>query len=404
MKTKLKVAVYAITKDEEKFVQRWYDSMKYADYIIVMDTGSKDNTIEKFKSLEDGIAYNNEKDCYTNGHLFIYSKIIIPWHFGVARQTSLELCPEDTDIYVSTDLDEFFEQDDWIEILKSKWNPEIHERAVYKYSWSHNKDGSSARIFHYNKIHNKDWVWKYPVHELLCHKTRKNEGYDSSRCCYLFNEIHLHHFPDKTKPRTQYLPLLEARAEEDPNDYYGLIYLAHEYTYRQMYQKSIDTLNKILAKFNDRMTNIEKASCYLFIGDAYRSLLAINKETKDKNNVNLESLSASSYFLSMNIEPTYREAYLGIAKLYLDKNDYEKSIFYAKESLKNGVRHYTWLERDHSWTYEPYDILSLAYYYSGNKMTSLSYAVKALSYDKENERLKNNVDVILSNTSDKDFI
>lgn len=395
-----KVTVYAITKNEEKFVKRWYDSMYKADYIVVLDTGSEDNTIELFKSIELGIKYDLEKDCFTNGHIFIYSKKIEPWSFGVARQASLDLCPEDTDIYVSTDLDEFFEDDNWVDILKEKWNPEIHDRAVYKYSWSHNEDGSSARVFHYNKIHNKDWVWKYPVHELLCHKYLSSEKYNPDTVCYLFNDIHLHHFPDKTKSRGQYLSLLEQRAKEDPNDYYGLIYLAHEYSYRGKYNESINTLKDILKRFKDtgRMTSVEEASCYLFMGDDYRNLWK-----GDNKKIHLAEC-VSSYLMAALIEPTYREGYLGLAKVYLEYKNYENSITFAKLALKKGVRYYTWLERDNSWSYEPFDILSLAYYYSGDKLKSLSYAVKAATYDKNNKRLQKNIDLILQNMNDKDFI
>ena len=42
-----KVCVYAICKNEEKFVDRWYNSMKEADQIFVLDTGSTDNTVNK---------------------------------------------------------------------------------------------------------------------------------------------------------------------------------------------------------------------------------------------------------------------------------------------------------------------------------------------------------------------
>lgn len=48
---KRKVCVYAICKNEAKFVERWYNSMKEADLIIVGDTGSTDDTIEKLKTL-----------------------------------------------------------------------------------------------------------------------------------------------------------------------------------------------------------------------------------------------------------------------------------------------------------------------------------------------------------------
>ena len=46
---KLKICVYAICKNEEKFVDRWFNSMKEADEIYVLDTGSTDNSIKLLK-------------------------------------------------------------------------------------------------------------------------------------------------------------------------------------------------------------------------------------------------------------------------------------------------------------------------------------------------------------------
>lgn len=147
---KNKVCVYAISKNESKFVDAWYESMKEADSIVVLDTGSTDDTVEKLKS--HGIT--------------VVTKIINPWRFDIARNEAMNLVPEDCNILVSTDLDEVLEPG-WADILREKWIDGVHERAEYKYSWSHLEDGSSGRIFAYNKIHSKNWIWKYPVHELL---------------------------------------------------------------------------------------------------------------------------------------------------------------------------------------------------------------------------------------------
>ena len=46
MKKKYKVCVYAICKNEEKFVDRWFNSMKEADELYVLETGSTDNSIK----------------------------------------------------------------------------------------------------------------------------------------------------------------------------------------------------------------------------------------------------------------------------------------------------------------------------------------------------------------------
>ena len=70
---KYKVCVYAICKNEEKFAEKWYNSMKEADEIYVLDTGSTDNTVQILKDL--------------GAHVDV--KIISPWRFDVARNESL---------------------------------------------------------------------------------------------------------------------------------------------------------------------------------------------------------------------------------------------------------------------------------------------------------------------------
>ena len=88
--SKLKVCAYSVCKNEEKFVDRWVDSMREADIMIVTDTGSTDNTVEKLR--QRGVI--------------VYIDVIKPWRFDKARNSCLKNIPEDVDICVSTDLDE----------------------------------------------------------------------------------------------------------------------------------------------------------------------------------------------------------------------------------------------------------------------------------------------------------
>ena len=70
--------------------------MKQADHIIVLDTGSEDNTVELLQSL--GVE--------------VHEKTYEHFRFDTARNDSLDLVPEEYNIRVCTDLDEKFEQDD----------------------------------------------------------------------------------------------------------------------------------------------------------------------------------------------------------------------------------------------------------------------------------------------------
>lgn len=52
----MKICVYAIAKNEEQFVDRWMDSMREADWVCVLDTGSTDRTVESWRTGARGAA------------------------------------------------------------------------------------------------------------------------------------------------------------------------------------------------------------------------------------------------------------------------------------------------------------------------------------------------------------
>ena len=381
-----KICVYAITKNEEQFVDKWCESMKEADAIVVLDTGSTDKTVEKLR--EHGVT--------------VEVKEIKPWRFDVARNESLKLVPDDCNILLSTDLDEVLEPG-WAKPIREKWIEGKHERGVYKYSWSHLPNGESGRVFRYDKLHSRNWIWKAPVHELLVNINTNSNLYYGENVLDFFDEVHLHHYPDKNKSRASYLPLLELRAEENPEDHYGLIYLAHEYFYRGKFGKSIMTLNRILNNFADKYNTIEKASCYLFMGDSFKAIAENNKEDESVMKDSYDN-AIYSYMEAIKVDPTYIEPYLNLSKVYIELKMYDSAEFYIKQGIKKSYRHYTWVERDISWSYEPWDLLCLATYYGGKRADSVKYAAKALSFEPENDRLKLNLDMCLKFTSDDELI
>ena len=83
----MKIVVYAICKNEIKFVDRWMDSMREADEIVVLDTGSTDGTPARLRARGAQVS----------------EAAVTPWRFDTARNRSLALTPEDADICVCTD-------------------------------------------------------------------------------------------------------------------------------------------------------------------------------------------------------------------------------------------------------------------------------------------------------------
>ena len=240
----MKICVYAITKNEEKFCDRWFNSMKEADELYVLDTGSTDNTVELLTSL--GVHVKTE--------------IINPWRFDKARNKSLDMVPIDTDICVCTDLDEIFEHG-WRKKLEDNFND--NDKCLYNYIWSFDKYGNPEINFYQEKIHTRNnYVWVNPVHEVL-----KFNGSNEKRI--LIEDITLKHYPDNQKSRSSYLPLLEIAVKEEPNNDRNMHYLGREYMFYNKYDEAIDTLKKHLEMPSSTWAD-ERCASLRFISRCYR--------------------------------------------------------------------------------------------------------------------------------------
>lgn len=369
MQGEYNLAVYAICKDEIDRVDAWMKSMLEADYICVLDTGSSDGTYEALQKWQEKYP---EK-------VFAAQKIITPWRFDEARNESMKLIPNQTDIFMCTDLDERLEKG-WAAAFKKAWGSTWGINQLnYLYSWSHIADGQPARVFWYNKCHGVNWYWRYPVHEIVTYRGKEAD----IQSAYVDNTIWLHHWPDYKKSRSTYLSLLEQRAKEDPQDYYGLVYLAHEYYYQRMYQKCIDFIQlTVLPRALQHMDeDLIPADLYMFLGNSYAQLG--NKQ-------------AAELMFKAGIEagPRYRENYLCLANLYNDLGRYAESEKIVYDMFQKTRRYYSWLESDISWGYGPYDTLAVAEFYLGN--ADMAYQMVRLAHElnPNDERIKANVEII----------
>lgn len=351
-----KVVVYAISKNESSFVDRWVDSMREADEIYVLDTGSTDDTVEKLKSR--GVKVSQE--------------VITPWRFDVARNKSLDLVPLDTDICVCTDLDEILNPG-WRELLESSWND--NNRLKYVYNWSLDENNKPIVSFLYEKIHDRThYKWIYPVHEVLsCSLDNEKVGVEK--------RIVLNHYPDRTKSRSSYLPLLELSVKENPDNDRNLHYLGREYMYYERWQECIDTLIKHLSVPSSTWKN-ERSASMRYISRAY---------------INLNRLDEAEYWLDKAIKecPNTREAYVESAMLYYQKKDYLKVIencIKAKSILNKDL---IYINEVFCWDSTIDDLLSLSFYYLGLKDEALFYVEEALKKNPNDKRLLQNKEEFL---------
>ena len=372
----MKIATNSICKNEIRYLNDWYEALKNeVDYITVLDTGSTDGTWEALQEL-------SKKD----PRVIISRKEIKPWRFDVARNEAMNLLPADADIWISIDLDERFEPG-FSKILKENWKPDYTIQALYRYTWNHHPDGSPNHEFTYSKIliNDKKWIWQYPLHE--CLKRTENTKYENDQVLNLTDKIHLHHWQDTTLDRSYYLDLLRVRYEESQQGIDAL-YLARECVFHKRYEEAIEIFSKVTDVVTD-LKVIERAYCNYMTGCCYYFL----------NN----KLQAHNYMLkAIHIEPSYRDPYIDLARLYIDEQKYDEAIFWLKKCLKDTYRHLDWTEVNDVWTYVPYDLLSVACFNSGDKKNALLYASRA-AYLNPSEKLLGNLRVINESLKDDDF-
>ncbi len=350
---KYKVCVYAITKNEEKFVERWYESMKEADKIVVLDTGSTDNTVNLLKKL--GVEVRIKK----------YES----FRFDQARNDSLALVPEDYEICVCTDLDEVFEPG-WKNKLITVWNEEVN-RVRYSYNWSFDEYGKPATTYLLNKIHKRDaFIWTHPVHEVLAPIKEEKE--------IACDDIVLNHYPDRTKSRSNYLPLLELSVNEDPWDDRNMHYLGREYMYYERYEDCIKTLKKHL-ELPSSTWNVERAASMRFIARSYRAL----KNTDECLNWYLKAIDEAPYM---------REAYIELAFVYYEEHEIEQAYNYLKRALTIDNKSKIYINEEFAWNGFIYDLLSICAYELGYYEEALENIKKAITKDPSNIRLKMNLE------------
>jgi tetratricopeptide (TPR) repeat protein len=342
----MKVAVYTIALNEQQFVKRWADSCKEADFRFILDTGSTDGTVEE--------AYAQGVDCMIAS--------IKPWRFDDARNASLALLPHDIDYCIALDMDE---------VLLPGWREELEKahklgltRPRYKYTWSWKSDGTPGLQYGGDKIHARNgYRWKHPVHEVITlDRIEERQGWVG---------LEIHHYPDHTKARSQYLPLLKQAVQEDLSDDRNAFYYARELYFYSKYEEAMQEFKRHLELPRAKWPPERAASMrYLAKIDTKNAEDWIKKAIKEA--------------------PNRREALVEMATHYYSKNNWEECYKYSKKALEIIEKPLEYLCEEFAWGAKPYDLAALASYNLGKYKEALEYNTKALELDPNDERLNSN--------------
>lgn len=348
----MKVAVYTIALNESHFVERWYESAKDADYLLIADTGSDDDTVAAAKRL--GI------NCVQIS--------VQPWRFDNARNAALAYIPSDIDYCVALDMDEVL-VGNWKEDLKKALSEKV-TRPRYKYTWSWKDNAETLPDLQYggDKIHSRNgYRWKHPVHEVIV-----PDRIDEKQDWYNFQ---IHHHPDKNKPRSQYFPLLELSVKEDPWDDRNAHYYARELFFNGKLTEAISEFKRHLS-LPSANWKPERAASMRYIAKC-----SVGKERE-------RWLKAA-----VDEDPGRREALVDLALYYYDERNWKDCYNTAKRAVRISQKPLEYLIEDFAWSHVPLDLVALSAFYLGKYDDAVLFGKKALKLDPDNIRLKSNLEL-----------
>ena len=351
----MKIAVYTVSKNEEKFVERWYQSALEADCLVLVDTGSNDNTVKLARSLR----------------ITTHSISVQPWRFDDARNAAVALLPADIDVCVSVDVDEVLSAG-WRQALEAQWGSA--NRGRYLYTWSHNEDGSPGLAFWYEKIHSRHgFRWKHPVHEILV-PDRTEERWVN------VEGMEVHHWPDPAKSRSSYLPLLALSVAEDPSNDRNAYYYARELRFYGHSEESAREYKRHLSLSSARWPPERAASC--------RGLALLEPENAEK-------------WLKQAIceSPATREARVELARLYYKRSQWLECLGAAEGALAITERSFDYLSESWAWGSEPHDLAAIAAYHLGRYDEALRCGLRAVELEPTDKRLIANIEWYRSGVS-----
>jgi len=370
MTKQLKTCVYAIALNEIKHVDAFIQSCSGADLVLVCDTGSTDGTPERLRELGATVWDITQR----------------PWRFDVPRNTALSLIPEWVDVCLSIDLDEHL-QPGWVEALNAAWvaSDGKQTRFAYDYIWSWMSDGVTPDVrFNTDKIHHRrGYRWRHP-----CHETLYWEG-DGPERSGLVDGLVLHHRPDPTKSRSQYLPLLKMAVDEAPTNDRMAHYYARELMFHGEYPTAIREFERHLALPTSTWRE-ERCASMRYLAKCHTAL------ERNADAIGWAHRAVLEWSAG-------REPWLDLALTAYRSSEYATGFWAVQQLLAITTRTTSYMGNGACWGAEPYDIGAICAYHLGLYGKAVEWGTTACELSND-ERMRNNLTfykLLVEQSSDK---
>lgn len=308
----MNIAVYAIAKDEINNTEQWMRCVRFADHVVVADTGSTDGTAEALRSL--GAA--------------VHDISLRPWRFDHARNSVLDLLPADIDVCISLDLDERL-LDGWRHGVESAWLPDT-TKLMCTYIDGFDQENNVPNISTVFKIHSRyGYRWARQIREHLV------PNHDEQMCTARSVVIYHQRNPDRTADHSH---MLASAHREDPSDL-GMLFALCEHLVSEVKTLAVD--NK------ERITAVHHVRKFLDLADGTWA------DERSQAQIWLSKILAHERVnrLRMGIaeSPSRREPWLELCNHYAESEDWINLFAASTDGSTIAKRTYSKLEDNAAW-------------------------------------------------------
>jgi len=222
-------------------------------------------------------------------------------------------------------------------------------------------------------VHSREgFRWEGAVHEVLVCEG-EYEFADAQ-------DVKLDHWPDESKSRAQYLPLLETAVAEDPQNDRNTHYLGREYMFRGEYAKAIGMLKRHLSLPGATWRD-ERCASMRYIARCYAACAEAEE-------------SEEWLFRAAAEAPWLREPWTDLARHAYIKQDWAAVLFACERALKISERPKSYISEPECWGETPYDLLAIANYHLGRMHAALDAAKKAEEMAPDSGRIHENREIL----------
>lgn len=262
------IGVYAIMKDEKHNIPAWADTVRDADFVTVLDTGSTDGSRKLLRECL-GQYMDPEK-------VYIETCSIIPFRFDIAHNSALAFVPEWIDVAVPLAMDEQLSEG-WRKAIinaipYNSWLRTTHENrpaASLSTKFTYHYEFAPGLSFTHDRIHSRyGYSWRYPFHEGVYPAF----GYEE--------RVHVpgleitQRQDVRVNRAARDLTLAEMALREFPNDPRMTFYAGRQFMYAGDFARAVQTLERYgpLARQHKHEHPVEAGWVHQALADCYRQI------------------------------------------------------------------------------------------------------------------------------------